>query len=333
MIANAGDSDIQREDFRIDDGNGPVLAIREVRDRQRDARHALVLIHGGGPGGVASFDLPVPGYSLAEDFASWFDVYVMDIRGWGNSAKPTVMEQPTDANPPAVCSAEAVTDIGRVVSWLRQERRPSSIALFGWATGGHWAAMFTTMHNQEVTGLVILNSLYGVKADWGLRAAFEDPAHPGQFDLRTGAYGLRTAEGLLASWDRTIPLVDKAAWRHPAVAEAYVREALASDPTSQQRQPPSLRIPSCFQRESYEMTQGRRFWQAADIRVPTLLVRGERDFWSRPVDHEVMAQELVNVPRAAQLTIADGTHYLFNDRPERGRNQLIQAVVSFFAIG
>jgi pimeloyl-ACP methyl ester carboxylesterase len=125
----------------------------------------------------------------------------------------------------------------------------------------------------------------------------------GEFDRSAGAYRLTTAEGLLSNWNQTIPLEDKSQWRNPAVAQAYQQQALLS--------------------------KGQKYWDAKDIAVPTLVIRGERDFWSRPVDLTALKAELVNAPRVETVTIPDGTHYLFLDCPERGRDRFLQEVLSF----
>jgi pimeloyl-ACP methyl ester carboxylesterase len=62
--------------------------------------------------------------------------------------------------------------------------------------------------------------------------------------------------------------------------------------------------------------------------VPTLVLRGELDFWSRPENLLALEAELTNAPRVETVTIPNGTHYLFNDRPERGRDRFIQEVLS-----
>ncbi|APO77009.1 hypothetical protein AM571_PA00122 (plasmid) [Rhizobium etli 8C-3] len=73
-----------------------------------------------------------------------------------------------------------------------------------------------------------------------------DPNNPDQFNIeRFGPYRLYTAASLLPSWDRSIPIEDKASWRDPKVAEGYQAAAVASDPTSASRNPPSFRAPSC----------------------------------------------------------------------------------------
>jgi len=64
-----------------------------------------LLVHGGGSGRLASFDQPVPSYSLAANLAvAGHAVYVMDVRGWGASTRPPALDQPAATNPPAVGS-------------------------------------------------------------------------------------------------------------------------------------------------------------------------------------------------------------------------------------
>ncbi len=133
----------------------------------------------------------------------------------------------------------------------------------------------------------------------------------------------------LPSWDHSIPLEEKTQWRDPAVAQTYVAAALASDPTSQTRTPPSFRAPSGAMEDSFYLAIGRQLWDASLIRVPTLILRSERDFWSRPQDAELLAEHLVHAPRVRKVTLLDATHYVHLDRPERGRDAFIKEVLSF----
>lgn len=129
--------------------------------------------------------------------------------------------------------------------------------------------------------------------------------------------------GGIASFDLDVPGYSLAA------DFAYARTAVRLDPTSQARTPPSARIPTAYREESFNLAQGYRTWEARNIYTPTLFFRGELDFWSRPEDGEALASELVNAPAVQTVTIPDATHYLFLDRPERGRNQFIQETLSF----
>jgi hypothetical protein len=66
---------------------------------------------------------------------------------------------------------------------------------------------------------------------------------------------VRVAEAKGARWDASIPSSDKTVWRDSAVAEAYVRLTLESDPTSSRRKPPSVRIPIGYLRDLRPITR------------------------------------------------------------------------------
>ena len=325
-------AEISRQDFRVESEPGIEIFVREVVSQSKPTGVPILLIHGGGPGGLASFDLDVPGYSLAADFAqAGHPVYVMNVRGWEYSTRPDGLDEPADSNPPLVTSEEAVRDIGAVVDWIRDRTAQSQVALVGWATGGHWAGMYTSQNTEAVSHLVMLNSLYGVNAPWALTERFSDPDNPGSFDPNGGAYRLVDYDGFLRGWDNSIPVDDKTQWRDPAVADAYARTAVELDPTSPTRTPPSARIPTAYREESFNLAQGYQYWSAEDIYTPTLAMRGELDFWSRPEDLSALATDLINAPVIEMVTIPDATHYLFNDRPERGRRQFVQTVLAFLS--
>jgi pimeloyl-ACP methyl ester carboxylesterase len=193
--------------------------------------------------------------------------------------------------------------------------------------------MYAAAHPEGVSHLVMLNALYGTPGPWSLRARLEDPDRPGQLSASLGAYLLRNARGLVSNWDTSIPIDDKASWRDPRVAEAYASLAIASDPTSSQRTPPSVRVPSGPLRDSYLLASGTRLWQASDVRAATLVIRGALDFWSRPEDLAALQRELVHARRVELATIPGATHFVLLDRPEHGRAQLIEMLVRFLARG
>ena len=324
-----------RADSSVESAPGIALFVREVRASPTlEMGVPVLLIHGGGPGSLANFDLVVPGYSLAENIAAaGHVVYVMDVRGFGNSVKPAVMDSTDDSNPPAVSSSEAVQDISAVVNWILRRSSGNKVALLGLGAGGHWAALYTVKNSDKVSHLILLNTLYGVKAPWPLGKTFADPRTPDVFNPSAGAYRLIDAAGLLAEWDMEIPVKDKSQWHDPRVTVAYVNLALAGDKTANTRKPPSIRIPAAVFKEHFEMSQGKKFWDAKDILVPTLYVRGTRDRWSRPEDLQALNAELTHAPRKQVVIIHEATYYLHLDRPEKGRAPFVHEVLVFLGNG
>jgi pimeloyl-ACP methyl ester carboxylesterase len=278
---------------------------------------------------VPSFDLPVAGYSLAEDFVKrGFRIFVMEVRGWGNSTKPREMDRPSHNSALLVSTKEAADDIERVVGWVVR-RTHEKTALLGWASGGHWACAYASRGPADLNALILLNTLYSVNAPWELRASMQDRDNPEHFDRHAGGYRIVDQRGLLRRWDASIPAADKTEWRDPAVANPYVSQTLATDRTASSRNPPSVRIPIGYQADAFNLSLGRPLFAGKDIRVPVLVVRGEFDVWSRPADLNALARDLVNSPKVKTLTIRGGTHYLFLDRPEHGRSQFISEVLNF----
>ncbi|MFS8636704.1 MAG: alpha/beta fold hydrolase [Gemmatimonadota bacterium] len=329
----------RRVDHRIAGEPGITLFVREVRDDEarQMSLPPVLLLHGARVPSVASFDLPVPGYSLAADLASaGFAVYLLDVRGYGGSTRPPEMDGPPEAHPPLVRSYKAVRDIHAAVTWIMEREGVASVALLGWATGGHWAGHYASLYPENVSHLVLYNTLYGGSDrhdQIGPGSSLEDPEIPGRFNRAYGAYRLSTAESLFGAWDASIPFEDKAQWRDPRVAEAYAEAALASDPTSHTREPASFRAPSGAMEDSYYLASGRRLWDASSITAATLVIRSGSDFWSRPEDAEVLSSHLTSAARVRTVTIPGATHFVHLDRPERGRAQFVEEVVRFLSGG
>jgi pimeloyl-ACP methyl ester carboxylesterase len=207
------------------------------------------------------------------------------------------------------------------------------LALFGWATGGSWAGYYAALYSDHISALILDNTLYGGSSEHkllGHGTDFEDPRHPGRFNAGAcGAYRLNTAQSLLGAWDRGIPVSDKNVWRDPAVAKSYVDAAIASDPTSNSRTPPSFRSPFGALEDSFYQAIGRQLWDASLIRVPTLVISGEFDFWSRAADREALQQDLVHAPMVRVVVVPGATHFMHLDRAEHGRRRFLQEVQSF----
>lgn len=289
-------------------------------------------MHGARVPGVPSFDLNVPGGSLAADLANaGLCVYIIDIRGYGDSTRPPAMNQPAEKHPPLVRSPEAAQDIDTAIDFALKRSKAARVSLFGWATGGQWAGYYATLHPEKLSHLILLNALYGADAPhplMGHGSDMEDPAHPGHLNPSIGAYRCNTGDSLLGGWNRSIPTDDKSKWRDPAVADAYVRSALASDPDSARHTPPCFRSPNGAMEDSFYLATGRQLWDASLIYTPTLVLASERDFWSRPADREKLKEHLLHAPLKI-VVIPDATHFVHLDRPEQGRKVLVDDVLEF----
>lgn len=328
--------DVMRQDFSTRTIDGYGIAVREVRAPAEPNDVPVIVVHGARVPGIGSFDLQVPGGSLAEDLAkAGHRVYVMDARGYGRSTRPPEMDAPALANPPLVRAWAVMRDLAAVSREVRQRTGAGQVALLGWATGAMWSGMYAALNPDEVSHLVYYNGLYGGSDQHqmlGRGTPNENPDAPGRFNMaRAEAWRLSDAADLLRSWDSVIPVKDKSTWRDPAVAEQYVKQALASDPTTASRNPPTFRAPSGAMEDSFYLATGRQLFDASTIAARVLVLRSERDFWSRPEDARTLALHLSRAQSVTEATIPDATHHVHLDRAEKGRDQFLRHVVEFLA--
>jgi pimeloyl-ACP methyl ester carboxylesterase len=327
---------VVRSDWTVPGGPGLQLFVREILPRTKaDAAIApVLLVHGARVPSVASFDLPVANGSLAADLAAaGLRVYLMDVRGYGRSTRPARMNDPPVPGAPIARSSEVLEDLDATVNWIRTRTAAPRVALVGWATGGHWAGLYATRYPAKVASLVLYSTIYGGGSNHptlGKGSDLDDPKRPGTFNRAAfGAYRFNDGPSLLKQWDSSIPVADKQAWRDPEVATAYLKEALTSDPTSGTRTPASFRAPTGALADTFELAIGHQSWDAGLVQCRTLVIAGERDFWSRAEDRDRLKAHLVNAPEVQIVAIPNATHHLHLDRPEHGRTQFLETVVGF----
>src|SRR5262245_9320142 len=78
----------------------------------------VVFVHGATNPASTGFDLRFGGQSWMEYIAArGYDVYLLDLRGYGRSTRPNEMDADPKANPPLVRGDVAVRDIASVVDF------------------------------------------------------------------------------------------------------------------------------------------------------------------------------------------------------------------------
>ncbi|MDQ4061739.1 MAG: alpha/beta hydrolase, partial [Pseudomonadota bacterium] len=94
----------------------------------------VVFVHGATYPAHTAFDLQLDGQSWMDFIASrGFDVYLLDLRGYGKSTRPKEMDEPAEANPPIVDTEVARRDVGAVVDDVLQRRGFPRVNLIGWS--------------------------------------------------------------------------------------------------------------------------------------------------------------------------------------------------------
>jgi pimeloyl-ACP methyl ester carboxylesterase len=120
------------------------------------ADRTVLYVHGATYPSSTAFDLPLGGMSWMDYIAErGYDVYLLDLRGYGKSARPKEMSEKAEANAPIVRGDTAVKDIGAVVDFILNRRNIARLNLLGWSWGTTLMATYTAQHTDKVERLVL----------------------------------------------------------------------------------------------------------------------------------------------------------------------------------
>ena len=149
------------EDFMVPAHDpGIEIFVRNKRPAEMRAfrpERTVLFVHGATYPAHTTFDLPIEGRSWMDHIAArGYDVYLLDLRGYGKSTRPPEMAQSPDANPPIVRTETAVKDIAAAVDFILARRAIPRLALLGWSWGTFSTPTYTIAHPDKVARLVAL---------------------------------------------------------------------------------------------------------------------------------------------------------------------------------
>jgi pimeloyl-ACP methyl ester carboxylesterase len=227
-------------------GRDAMLYVREVvrpGPALRGAAPEVVLfVHGAGTPAEVGFDVPYKDYSWMAYLAeAGFDVFSMDMTGYGRSSRPAAMNDacnlardaqglivpsalpgpcaPSYTRPITTMSSDW-DDIGAVVDKLRALRRVEKVSLVAWSQGGPRAGGYAARNPGKVNRLVVLAPAYNRTMP---------TAAPATLPTVQAPMSLQTRDQFVANWDRQVGC---AAQYEPEVSASVWREMLASDPVA-----------------------------------------------------------------------------------------------------
>jgi pimeloyl-ACP methyl ester carboxylesterase len=315
-------AEIQFQGLRVPTGTeGIDLYVRNKR--LANATHfsperTIVLVHGATFSSGSVYDVPLNGVSFLDYLASaGFDVYALDVRGYGHSGRPAEMEQPSDQNPPPVYTDTGVGDLGIVVDHVLAARGLDKVCVFGMSWGGTVAGAYTSRNPEKVHKLALL------APQW-----LSEKPIPIDTGGALGAYRLVPVRESKTRWLNTAPEHGRATLIPEGWFEQWADFTLAEDPWSAGRAPDRLRAtngPIQDIRDYWSV--GRKYYDPADIRVPVLLVHGEWDV-DVPIDlAQAFFLELSHAPYRQWVEIGEATHLVLL---EKNRLLAFEAVRDFY---
>jgi pimeloyl-ACP methyl ester carboxylesterase len=278
----------------------------------------LVFVHGATYPAHTAFDLKLGGFSWMDYIASrGYDVYLLDLRGYGKSTRPKEMDEDPKANPPLVRGDTAVKDIGSVVDFVLKRRNIPRANLVGWSWGTSLMAAYTTQNPEKVERLV----LYAPQ--WIRQTPSLVQAGPGPIPAyRTVAKDQAKTRWLTGVADDKKADLIPAGW-----FETWADATWATDPKSADGNPPMLRAPNGILQDSADYwAAGKAYYDPAKVTAPTLLVVAEWDRDTPPYMAQTLFPLLTNSPGKRLVLLAEGTHTI---AMEKNRLKLFEAVQAF----
>jgi pimeloyl-ACP methyl ester carboxylesterase len=299
------------------------LYVREALPVDSPPRAVIILVHGTFMPGVI-YDCSAPGYSWLEDAASQgIAAYYVDLRGYGQSSRPP----PEEANKPFCRHDQAILDIDDVVEFARRRTGAEQVSLFGFSWGSLTVPLYALANPSKVRKIVLAAPLSrgGEMAGTGQPPMTDDP---GGMLFSCGFSVLRDAErpnefnsriGTFCRWSRTDSARHAAAslpsgvvsdWIDPTVSGA-VRRDFAAVSGSDGDISESPTGAQCDLFDYY--VRGRRFYDPADLNLPTLVMRGERDFANRAEAVSEYFSQL-GAKEKSLVTLGSKTHTFFLEK-------------------
>jgi pimeloyl-ACP methyl ester carboxylesterase len=270
-------------------GSGPAESLLYVRERTKAStvvrgsppRSRVVLfVHGAGTPAEVSFDVPFRDYSWMAYLANaGFDVFSVDMTGYGRSTRPAVMNDPCNIpaarqlefipallrKPCAASSAKHATtiagdwkDVGAAVDYIVGLRQVEQVALVAWSLGGPRAAGYAAQYPAKVSRMVLLAPAYS-------RTVAAAP--PATVPAAGEPFTIQTRSDLATLWDSQVGCSDQ---YEQGTFDSIWAEMIASDPVGATWGPGLRRAPNVT----------RWGWTAADVmkqQTPVLMITGMHD--------------------------------------------------------
>lgn len=245
----------------------------------------VLLVHGTTWSGRPNFDLQIRDYSVM-DFLALNGYDVWTIDIHGYGRSEKTDKDWSDAE-------SSARDIGAAVDHITRQRGVDKISILGWSCGAQRVGLYAMDHPERVGKLILYATAW-------------KEGRPGSKLMPLPKEQYRTNDEAAARSD-FIP-----GQYEPDVVEKYVKEALASDP----RSPNGCRVDAI---SKFPILQPEL------IKVPTLIIRPEKDFLAKEAETLEFFSKL-GTPYKSYIALPEGGHAILL---EKNHHKFQGAVLGF----
>lgn len=278
----------------------------------------IVMVHGATFSSGSLYDVAFGGFSFLDYLAgAGFDVFAVDVRGYGRSTRPPEMEIDASLNLPLVDTERGVGDFAAAVEFVLRHRGLDSVNLFAMSWGGTVAGTFAARNPGKVVKLALL------APQW-----ISDQPIPLDIGGHLDSYRLVGVRESISRWLAGAPEARRDGLIPSGWFESWATATLAEDAWSVEMAPGKLRATNGpIQDIRSYWSVGRPFYDPSAIAAPVLLLHGE---WDRDVPLNIARDYFLRLRSAAYrrwVEIGEATHMMLL---EKNRLQAFKSVECFF---
>ena len=311
-------TDLVSEDLSVECAPWGRIHVRNKRPAgvDRFAPHRIVIFQHGATYGGEAFDLPFGGMSWMDYVAArGFDCYSLDLPGYGRSVRPPQMDEPAEAHPPFMRTADAARCLGAVVDFVRRRRSVEQVCLVGWSWGTAITSFYTAGHNDMVSRLTLYAPV------WDRRDPGSSPIHVAG---KLGAYRTVDREATLKRRLAGLDDLQKAGIIPNGWFDQWWDAVAATDPRGGGK---TVRAPNGVVLDGVEYWNvGQPLYDPRKISVPLLVVVGEWDNDTPVYMAQTVFPLFTRTPWKRLSVLGGGTHAMLM---ERNRMLLLRTVQQF----
>ncbi len=310
---------IIKSDYRIasvTDGYGLLLRNKHLNDAEHQLPgNSVLFIHGATYGSSSTFDYEIEGESWMDKMAGeGFDVWCLDLLGYGESDRPAAMAVAPDRNEPIVDTLHAVAEVDRAVDFILKDREIQQISLLGYSWGSAICGRYAGQFSGKVRRLVLSGALWVEKGET-----------PQTTKADLGAYRTVDAASMAKRWAIGLSQDEIDALVPPARVSRWCSDTVLVDPTGDTSG--LLRAPTGVLKDFMHFSAtGQPWYEPSKILAPTQIVVGELDRETTPQQGRKIFDQLGNVREKRMTVIGQGTHSLLLE----DHREALHSVVSGF---
>ena len=290
-------------------------AARQIDVSRTDASKIVLYVHGGSFPSALSIAHRFDGRSWRDELTdAGFHVWGLDFLGFGESDRYPEMQAPASDHAPLGRANEAWLQIAQAVNYIVQQQNVEHLSIVAHSWGTMPTCIFAIHHAQLIERLVLFAPI-----------TLRQPTTATNFTLPAYSF-----VSLPAQWKRfteDVPANEPPVLLHRHFVE-WGPTYLATDSTSQTRDPASVMIPSGPLADFAEAWQGKFAYDPTRINVPVAIIRGEWDSLCTDSDARWLFDALSHAPLKRDIKVSRATHLM---HLEEGRFALYQEALAFLA--